>query len=89
MVIEIREGWDKLLLLSYSEEVKREHKFWQENVCKSNSRRLASYSPSSFIIYSDASNVACGAYSVEIQNIFFLTKCGMYMRKVRAPHGEK
>lgn len=71
MVIETREGWDKLLLLNYSEEVKREHKFWQENVCKSNSRRLASYSPSSVVIYSDASNVACGAYSVEIENIFF------------------
>jgi hypothetical protein len=61
MVIETREGWDKLLLLNYSEEVKRELTCWQENVCKSNFRRLASYSPSSVVIYSDTSNVACGA----------------------------
>ena len=71
MVIETREGWDKLLLLNYSEEVKRELTFWQENVCKSNFRRLAPYSPSSVVIYSDASNVACGVYSVEIENKIF------------------
>jgi hypothetical protein len=45
MFIETREEWDKLLLLNYSEEVKRELTFWQENVCKSNLRRLAPYSP--------------------------------------------
>ena len=71
MTIETREGWDKLLLLNYSEEVKRELTFWQENVCKSNFRRLAPYSPSSVVIYSEASNVACGAYSVEIANKIF------------------
>ena len=43
MVIETRVEWDKLLLLNYSEEVKRELKFWQENVCKSYFRRLAPY----------------------------------------------
>jgi hypothetical protein len=71
MFIETREEWDKLLLLNYSEEVKRELTFWQENVCKSNLRRLAPYSPFSVVIYSDASNVACGAYSVEIENKIF------------------
>jgi hypothetical protein len=39
-----------------------------ENV---NCKKLVSYRPSSVVMYSDASNIACGAYSVEIESKVF------------------
>ena len=34
-------------------------------------KKLVSYRPSSVVMYSDASNIACGAYSVEIESKVF------------------
>jgi hypothetical protein len=34
-------------------------------------KKWVSYRPSSVVMYSDASNIACGAYSVEIESKVF------------------
>ena len=36
-----------------------------------NCKKLVFYRPSSVVMYSDASNIACGAYSVEIESKVF------------------
>jgi len=66
--IESRVSWDKLFTLAYPDQVLTELKFWRQNVEKLNCKRLKSYSPSSVIVYSDASNVAGAAYTVELEN---------------------
>lgn len=71
MCIEQRFTWDKSLLIKYPDEVKRELEFWKNNVEKMNSKFLSPYSPSQTLVYSDASDVACGAYTVEIGSKVF------------------
>ena len=71
MCIETRSCWDNILIILYPNEVLRELIFWRNNVKSLNCKYLSSYSPSSVFIYSDASNVACGAYTVEIQSKVF------------------
>jgi hypothetical protein len=64
MSIETRSCWDKKLILVYPSEILRELYFWR-NINKNVNR------PSSVVKYSDASNIACGAYSVEIESKVF------------------
>ena len=71
LTIENRSYWDENLDILYPQEVLSELKFWIDNVHTVNRKVLASYCPSSFIMYSDASNLACGAYCVEVQNKVF------------------
>ncbi|CAG2253337.1 unnamed protein product [Mytilus edulis] len=66
-----RLSWDKLLQIVYPAEILNELKFWKSNVVTLNKKKLAMYSPSSIVIFSDASNVACGAYTVELENKIF------------------
>jgi hypothetical protein len=47
--------------------------FWLNRVQAINIRELASYSRSSVIIYSDASSVAAGAHTVELDSKVFHT----------------
>ena len=61
MSIETRSCWDKKLILVYPSEIFRELYFWRDK----------SYRPSSVVMYSAESNVACGAYSVEIESKVF------------------
>ena len=61
MSIETRSCWDNNLFLVYPSEIFRELYFWRDK----------SYRPSSVVMYSAASNIACGAYSVEIESKFF------------------
>ena len=63
--------WDTLLDIDYPDQVKSEFEFWVAKVCHLNSRNLASYSYSSVIIYSDASDIAAGAFSVELDSKIF------------------
>ena len=63
--IESRVSWDKLFTLADPDQVLTELKFWRQHVEKLNCKPLKSYSPSSIIVYSDASNVAGAAYMVE------------------------
>ncbi|XP_052103318.1 uncharacterized protein LOC127736766 [Mytilus californianus] len=66
-----RLSWNKLLQIVYPAEILNELKFWKSNVLTLNKKKLAMYSPSSIVIFSDASNVACGAYTVELENNIF------------------
>ena len=70
MSIETR-SWDKHIFLVYPSEILRELYFWRDNVKSVNCKKLVSYRPSSVVMYSDASNIACGAYSVEIESKVF------------------
>ena len=71
MSIETRSCWDNNLFLVYPSEILRELYFWRDNVKNVNCKKLVSYRPSSVVMYSDASNIACGAYSVEIESKVF------------------
>ena len=71
MVIEARITWDRNLCLTLIQEVLRELLFWRDNVRNINFRLLANYSPPIVIVYYYASNIACGAYSVEDMNNIF------------------
>ncbi|CAC5414329.1 unnamed protein product [Mytilus coruscus] len=71
MEIESRIGWDIHITGYKPVEVLSELKFWLENVTMINYRKLSHYSKSSAVIYSDASNIAAGAYTVELENKIF------------------
>ena len=71
MVIETRITWDRNLCLTFIQEVLRELLFYRNNVRNINLRLLTNYSPPTVILYYYASNVACGAYSVEDMNNIF------------------
>ena len=64
--IESRVSWDKLFTLADPDQVLTELKFWRQHVEKLNCKPLKSHSPSSIIVYSDASNVAGAACTVEL-----------------------
>ena len=73
MCIESRTGWDNTKFSFDLQQVLSELKFWLDNIIKINCRRLGNYSKSSVIIYSDASNVASDAYTVDLENRIFHT----------------
>jgi hypothetical protein len=68
MAIENRSAWDKPIMSFNQDKVLTELRFWENNISKLNSRQLGVYSKSSVVIYSDASNVASGAYTVEVES---------------------
>ncbi|XP_071160888.1 uncharacterized protein [Mytilus edulis] len=69
--IENRKTWDSKLYLVYEKCVLAELKFWQENLLELNEKRLLNDSLPRIMIYSDASNVALGAYTVESNEKIF------------------
>ncbi|CAC5425029.1 unnamed protein product [Mytilus coruscus] len=69
--IESRIGWDIPITGYKPVEVLSELKFLLENVTMINYRKLSHYSKSSAVIYSEASNIAAGAYTVELENKIF------------------
>ena len=71
LTIETRDGWDYLLNLKYENCVKSELKFWLENINTINCKKLGTYSKSSVLVYSDASDFAAGAYVLEFDNKVF------------------
>jgi hypothetical protein len=71
MVIETRITWDRNLCLTLIQEVLGELLFCRNNIRNINFRLLTNYSPPTVILYSYASNLACGAYSVEDMNNIF------------------
>ena len=71
MSIESRVSRDKRLVLLYPEKVRSELMFWLSNICSINHKVLCNYSKSSVAIYSDASSIAAGVYTVEIESKIF------------------
>ncbi|CAC5402361.1 unnamed protein product [Mytilus coruscus] len=69
--IENRVKWDLKLILECPDCVFNELTFWLNNIKRLNRKHLAGYSFPHVLVYSDASNVAAGAYSIDIgSNIF-------------------
>lgn len=71
MNIENRKSWDSILCMKFPQLVHEELVFWLENIKKVNLKKLDFYSKSNVVVYSDASNVACAAYTVEIESKIF------------------
>ncbi|CAC5367508.1 unnamed protein product [Mytilus coruscus] len=65
MCIESRVFWDTVLNMEIPVKVKEELLFWLDNIKRVNVKKLDLYSKSTVMVYSDAMNVACGAYIVD------------------------
>ncbi|CAC5396422.1 unnamed protein product [Mytilus coruscus] len=71
MAIECRTEWDKWLLFPCPYKVLSELHFWLDNITSLNIKLLGHYSKSHVVIYSDASGIGAGAYSVELDKKIF------------------
>ncbi|XP_071148392.1 uncharacterized protein [Mytilus edulis] len=69
--IENRVKWDLKLILECPDCVFNELTFWLNNIQRLNRKHLAGYSFPHVVVYSDASNVAAGAYSIDIDSNIF------------------
>jgi len=69
--IESRRSWDSRLKFSDKNFVFEELLFWSGNLCTLNQNKLLNDSLPCTIVYSDASNVAGGAYTVEMNEKVF------------------
>ncbi|VDI30544.1 Hypothetical predicted protein [Mytilus galloprovincialis] len=63
-------SWDSYLVLESKSFVISELKFWLDNIANVNFKTLNQYSQSHVMVYSDASSIAAGACTVELENIF-------------------
>lgn len=66
LAVESRGHWDYVINLAFPDLVKTELEFWTNNLVKMNYKRLIAESLPSVLVFSDASNVAAGAYTVEV-----------------------
>ncbi|CAC5383419.1 C1QL [Mytilus coruscus] len=66
MCIESRVSWDTVLNMEIPVQVKEELLIWLDNIERVNEKKLDFYSKSTVMVYSDASNFACVAYTVEV-----------------------
>ncbi|CAC5375034.1 unnamed protein product [Mytilus coruscus] len=69
--IEHRVKWDLKLILECPDCVFNELTFWLNNIKRLNRKHLAGYSFPHALVYSDASNVAASAYSIDIDSNIF------------------
>ena len=69
--IENRTKWDLFLDLEFPDFVLNELYFWSRNISVLNQKRLANYTLPTKMVYSDASNVAAGAFMVEVNDCVF------------------
>ena len=85
-MIESRQSWDSKFLLS-DQDVISELNFWKQNVHSLNRKCLSEYKVPSVIVYSDASDHACGAFSCQLDNSIS-HKMWTDEKNVTAPLGE-
>ena len=71
MEIVLRHSWDGILRFHFPDEVLRELHFWVQNIDKHNFKTVSNSVRKNVIIYSDASDVAAGAYTVEVNSKIF------------------
>lgn len=69
--IDNRVKWDLKLILECPDCIFNELTFWLNNIKRMNRKHLAGYSFPHVLVYSDASNVAAGAYSIDIDSNIF------------------
>ena len=71
MKIMSRLSWDYVLKWERTENILREVNVWLSNIFVSNKRNLCGVTETHVIVYSDASNVAAGAYTIELNQKVF------------------
>jgi len=71
MAIENRIKWDLFLDLQFPELVNDELVFWFKNLRVLNKKYLAKYTLPVILVYSDASNIASGAFTVGVKECVF------------------
>ncbi|CAC5364215.1 unnamed protein product [Mytilus coruscus] len=69
--IENRVKWDLKLTLECPDCVFNELGFWLNNIQRLNKKHLSGYSFPHVLVYSDASNIAAGAYSIDTDSNIF------------------
>lgn len=73
MKIVSRSPWDSVLNSEKMEHVLKELNFWLLNIFVSNKKKLCSVFEKDIVVYSDASNVAAGSYTFDVnQEVFHL-----------------
>ena len=71
MEIENRSSWDALLKLKFKDSIVAELNFWLQNISSLNTRKLTNYTAKKTLVFSDASNFASGAFSINVDNFIF------------------
>ena len=66
-----RLSWDYVLKWERTENILREVNVWLSNIFVSNKRNLCGVTETHVIVYSDASNVAAGAYTIKLNQKVF------------------
>ena len=68
-VIDSRSTWDSRLNIRLHTDCLSEMFFWKNNIVRLNSRNIVPYQAPFLLTFSDASNVACGAYLVGTEKV--------------------
>ena len=69
--IETRTSWERFFMVEPDNPCLQEIKFWLNQSGKYNVRYMSGYTPTETLIYSDASNIAAGAYVVNCKDSVF------------------
>ncbi|CAC5400374.1 unnamed protein product [Mytilus coruscus] len=69
--IENRKSWDGNLDIAYTESVLAELRFWSDSLTNLNQKNFVNDTLPNIVVYSDASNVAAGAFTVELNEKVF------------------
>ena len=71
VIIENRVSWDSVLCLDRSDFCITELNFWRKNIEFLNVKKLGGYSRPDTLVFSDASDIACGSFVVKASNSVF------------------
>lgn len=71
MEVTKRLHWDKVYKLAVDSSVFKEVFFWKENLNRLNNRILFEYSTPQVLLFSDASNIGCGAWTAQCGELKF------------------
>ena len=71
VIIENRVSWDSVLCLDRNDFCITELNFWRKNIEFLNVKKLGGYSRPDTLVFSDASDIACGSFVVKASNSVF------------------
>ena len=71
LAVESRFHWDRVVNFEFPDRVRAELQFWSQKLVTMNHRRLIQGNLPFTLVFSDASNVAAGAYTVEMNDKIF------------------
>ena len=87
-VIDSRSTWDSRFNIGLHNDCLSEILFWKNYIVNLNSRNIVPYQAPFLLSFSDASNVACGAYLVGTEEVSHRMWSSSILRQKRALHGE-